>query len=70
MPDASKLALLRQDVDQNPQRVKRVLANQEIRKEIFGGIPNDEKKAVKAFVSQNQENALKTRPKVGVDLFS
>ena len=67
MPDASKLALLRQDVDQNPERIKRILTNQEIRKEIFGGIPNDEKKAVKAFVSQNQENALKTRPKVGLD---
>lgn len=34
-----------------------------IRKEYFGGVANDEKKVVKALVAQNQENALKTKPK-------
>jgi Conserved hypothetical protein (DUF2461) len=64
MPEAAPLALLRQDIDRNPDRLKRVLVEPGIRKEIFGGIPNDEKKAIKMFVSQNSENALKTKPKV------
>lgn len=38
--------------------------NPSIRKEVFGGIPKDEKKCVKAFISQNGESALKTKPKV------
>jgi Conserved hypothetical protein (DUF2461) len=64
MPEAAPLALLRQEIDRNPDRFKRVLIDPGIRKEIFGGIPNDEKKAIKTFVSQNGENALKTKPKV------
>lgn len=36
-----------------------------MRREFFNGIPDDEDKAVKAFVNQNQESALKTKPKVG-----
>lgn len=36
-----------------------------MRRELFGGIPDDEDAAVKAFVSQNKESALKTKPKVG-----
>lgn len=35
-----------------------------MRREFFDGIPDDEDKAVKAFVSQNSESALKTKPKV------
>jgi hypothetical protein len=35
-----------------------------MRRQIFGGIPSDEKKAIKAFAGQNTENALKTKPKV------
>ncbi|KAE8557324.1 hypothetical protein EYB25_002031 [Talaromyces marneffei] len=63
MPEASKLALLRRDVDRNPARLKSVLRNADLRREFFNGIPDDERKAVKAFVSHNQESALKTKPK-------
>ena len=64
MPEAAPLALLRRSVDRKPHKIKAVLTDAKIRKEILGGIPNDEKKAVKAFVAQNTENALKTKPKV------
>ncbi|KAL2217225.1 hypothetical protein M432DRAFT_549948 [Thermoascus aurantiacus ATCC 26904] len=63
MPEASKLALLREDIDRNPRRIKAVLNEAGMRREFFNGIPDDEEKAVKAFVSQNQENALKTKPR-------
>ncbi|KAL2007535.1 hypothetical protein VTN00DRAFT_8973 [Thermoascus crustaceus] len=63
MPEASKLALLREDIDRNSRRIKAVLNDAGMRREFFKGIPDDEEKAVKAFVSQNQESALKTKPK-------
>lgn len=65
MPEASNLALLRENIDQNSVRLKAVLREEGLRREFFKGIPDDERKAVKAFVSQNQESALKTKPKVG-----
>ncbi len=37
--------------------------------EFLGGVGKDEKKAVRAFVSANSENALKTKPKVRTTLF-
>ncbi|KAI9871509.1 MAG: hypothetical protein M1830_002805 [Pleopsidium flavum] len=64
MPEPQPLALLRRDVDRKSHRIKRVLVDAGLRREFFGGIPKDEKRAVKAFVSQNTENALKTKPKV------
>lgn len=64
MPEAQPLALLRRDVDRESHKIKRVLLDPGLRKEFFGGIPKDEKQAVKAFVNQNTENALKTKPKV------
>lgn len=65
MPEASKLALLREDIDRNAHQIKAVLRDAGIRRELFNGVPDDDSKAVKAFVSQNSENALKTKPKVG-----
>lgn len=65
MPEASKLALLREDIDRNSQRLKAVLRDAGMRREFFNGIPDNEDKAVKAFVNQNKESALKTKPKVG-----
>ncbi|KAL2871538.1 DUF2461 domain-containing protein [Aspergillus lucknowensis] len=62
-PEADKLALLREDIDRNPERLKDVLRQEGLRREFFGGIPDDEDKAVKAFVKQNSESALKTKPK-------
>lgn len=63
-PEAGSLALLRQEIDRNGDQLKNILSNSGIRKEIFDNVPKDEKRIVKAFVSQNQENALKTKPKV------
>ena len=57
------LALMRKDVDLKSHKIKAVLTAPELRKEFFGGIANDEKKAVKAFVGMNTENMLKTKPK-------
>ncbi|EER36782.1 conserved hypothetical protein [Histoplasma capsulatum H143] len=62
-PEAEKLALLRRDIDQNSLRIKNVLNAVDVREEIFNGIPKTKKEAVLAFVSQNQESALKTKPK-------
>lgn len=67
MPEAAPLALIRTDIDSSPNTFKSVLMEPGIRKEILGGIPKDEKKAAKAFVSQNSQNALKTKPKVRRD---
>ncbi|KAF7587473.1 hypothetical protein BBP40_007194 [Aspergillus hancockii] len=65
-PEPDKLALMREDLDRNSHRLKAVLGEEGMRREIFKGAP-DEEKAVKAFVNQNQESALKTKPK-GYDL--
>ncbi|OAX79010.1 hypothetical protein ACJ72_06674 [Emergomyces africanus] len=62
-PEASKLALLRQDIDQNSRRIRNVLNAVDVRNEIFNGVPKTEKEAILAFVSQNQQSALKTKPK-------
>lgn len=62
-PEAPPLALMRKDVDLKSHKIKAVLTAAELRKEFFGGIANDEKKAVKAFVNMNTENMLKTKPK-------
>lgn len=35
-----------------------------LRRDFLDGTSNNEAKAVKAFVSKNAENALKTKPKV------
>ncbi|PWY90513.1 hypothetical protein BO94DRAFT_463069 [Aspergillus sclerotioniger CBS 115572] len=67
MPQADKLALLREDIDRNSHRLKAVLREKEIRREIFDGIADDEEIAVTAFVNHNKESALKTKPK-GYDL--
>ncbi|KAE8159395.1 hypothetical protein BDV40DRAFT_241036 [Aspergillus tamarii] len=67
-PEADKLALMREDIDRNSHRLKAVLGEEGMRRELFNGVP-DEEKAVEAFVNQNQESALKTKPKVGNSLF-
>ncbi|ETN40127.1 uncharacterized protein HMPREF1541_04402 [Cyphellophora europaea CBS 101466] len=63
MPEAQPLSLLRRDIDRKPERLRRVLTDPAMRKHILGGVPNDEKKAIKAFAAQNASNALKTKPK-------
>lgn len=56
---------MRRAIDRHPERLKGVLVESRLRKEFLEGAPNNETKAVKAFVAANKENALKTRPKVG-----
>ncbi|KAF1966233.1 hypothetical protein BU23DRAFT_487302 [Bimuria novae-zelandiae CBS 107.79] len=65
MPEASALNALRRDIDRKPHKIKRILTDANIRKAFFGGIANDETKAVKAFTNQssNRSNALKSHPK-------
>lgn len=63
-PEAAPLALLRADINDTPDRIKAVLTEPGMRKHIFGDVGKDSKKAVKAFCMQNEENALKTKPKV------
>ncbi|KAI4221795.1 MAG: hypothetical protein L6R40_008612 [Gallowayella cf. fulva] len=62
-PEAAPLAAMRRDIDRKSHKLRSVLLDPAMRKEFLGGIPKDEKKAVKAFVEQNKENALKTKPK-------
>ncbi|KAL8991623.1 MAG: hypothetical protein Q9169_007811 [Polycauliona sp. 2 TL-2023] len=62
-PEAAPLAAMRKDIDRKSYKLKTVLMDPAIRKEFLGGISKDDKKAVKAFVEQNKENALKTKPK-------
>jgi uncharacterized protein (DUF2461 family) len=65
-PEAAPLAALRRDIDRRSQRLKSVLVEPRLREEILGVTAEDEKKVVKAFVKHNEENALKTKPKVSV----
>lgn len=69
MPEAQPLALLRANIDRNPEVMRRVLTDAALRKAILGVSANDEKKAIKAFALQNAENALKTKPKVCPEFF-
>jgi hypothetical protein len=62
-PDAQHVSALRHDIDQHPAGIKRILQNPDFRKEYLGGIGPGEK-AVEAFIAQNKESALKTKPKV------
>lgn len=55
---------MRRDIDRHPRRLKGVLMEAGLRRDFLDGTSNNEAKAVKAFVSKNAENALKTKPKV------
>ncbi|KAF2773684.1 hypothetical protein EJ03DRAFT_245772, partial [Teratosphaeria nubilosa] len=62
-PDARPTALMRQFIDQQPDRIKRVLLADGVRREFLKGAPKQEDKVVKSFVASNAENALRTKPK-------
>lgn len=66
MPEASALAKLRRDIDQQSHRLKDIIGDAGLRKEFFGGVGSNEKKVVGAFCSHNAESALKTKPKVSI----
>lgn len=71
-PDAVALSKLRQDIDRKPHKIKAVLTDERIRKEFLSGVPDHEKKAVKAFtnLATNQSTALKRHPKASTFVFS
>ena len=66
MPEAAALARIRDNIDERPQDIKSVLTNSQVQKEFFPGTDGNEAKTIKAFVKGSSENALKTKPKVGV----
>jgi hypothetical protein len=63
-PDSPALATIREDIDLHPERLKGALMNETLRRTFFEKAKKDEKKVVAAFVAENLEGALKTKPKV------
>jgi uncharacterized protein (DUF2461 family) len=63
-PDGPALATLREDIHLQPHRMKGALMNETLRRTFFEKAKKDEKKVVAAFVAENAEGALKTKPKV------
>ncbi|KAL1589892.1 hypothetical protein WHR41_01292 [Cladosporium halotolerans] len=62
-PEAAPTAAMRRAIDRRSRQFKDVLLDDKLRKEFLKGAPKNDAKAVKAFVTSNSENALKTRPK-------
>lgn len=70
-PDAAHLAKLRASIDERPRRWRRVLLEEAFRATFLTGAKRgDEKSCLKAFCKANEENALKTKPKVRISFFS
>ena len=67
-PEAQPLSLLRANVDRKPHKIKSVLRNEGIRGAFLGGVADDDKKVVRAFVEQpgTKSTALKKHPKVSL----
>lgn len=64
-PEAAPLALLRKSVDKKSAALKEVLKGEKLRKEFLGGCEKKDDSVVKKFFAMNEENALKTKPRVG-----
>ncbi|OQO07185.1 hypothetical protein B0A48_07754 [Cryoendolithus antarcticus] len=62
-PEAAPTAAMRRDIDRRPNRLKDILLEPRVRRDFLKNAPASAQKAVKAFISTNEENALKTRPK-------
>lgn len=64
-PDNDALAKLRASIDERPHRLRRVLTGAAFRRTFLPkSKEGDEKSILAAFAQANQENALKTKPKV------
>lgn len=61
-----RLARLRQDISENPYRLKSILREPGMRREFLGGLDGKEEDAEDAFVNvrENKESAVKSHPKV------
>ncbi|KZM20904.1 hypothetical protein ST47_g7940 [Ascochyta rabiei] len=64
-PDAESLRKLRHEFDRKPYKIKQILTDERIRTSFLKGVPENEKKVVKAFVglTSNASTALKRNPK-------
>lgn len=63
-PDGPALTTIREDIDLHPEHMKGALMDEILRRTFFEKVRKDEKKVVAAFVAENLEGALKTKPKV------
>lgn len=61
------MAKMRRAIDLRPDGLKQVLLDARLRKTFLNGAPKDAAKVVKALAAQNQENALKTQPRVSFE---
>lgn len=57
---------MRRAIDRKSQKLKEVLLDPAMRKEFLKGAKAEENAVVKAFVENNKENMLKTKPKVSL----
>lgn len=57
---------MRRDIDRKPHKIKRVLTDARIREAFFGGVAENEKMVVQAFVGQNAENARQMIKPAGI----
>lgn len=55
---------MRSSIDSNSRALKEALLGETIRKEFLGGVKKNDAAVVKAFVKSNNDNALKSKPKV------
>jgi len=67
-PEAAPTAAMRNSIDHHPERLKKILMEVGVRKSFLSDARKQESKAVKAFVASNAGNALKTKPKVCIDI--
>jgi hypothetical protein len=64
------LRTLREDIDENADRWKAVLRAPGLRREFLKGASDDDDAVVEAFAHANRESALKTKPKVCINVLS
>jgi uncharacterized protein (TIGR02453 family) len=67
-PDGPALQKIRESIDERPRRWRRVLNNDNFKRTFLSDVASKagEEAALKEFAKKNQENALKTKPKVRV----
>ena len=64
MPENPVLQQLREDVTDNPERIRRALTAPEIRQHYLNGVKDQADDAIAVFRNHNKENAFKRTPKV------
>jgi uncharacterized protein (DUF2461 family) len=64
-PEGPAMEKLRDDIDENPHRLRRALMSDGLRRDFFKG-SKDEKAVITQFTGMNAESALKTKPKVSL----